>query len=97
MADCEKSNDDPEAQRCIDNARTMADPQSYLAACAVKVHLPNDNQALWKMRKALGLDPMFEDMAECHDEIRDHLRANPKAKTLVADELKQAKQRAAGR
>jgi hypothetical protein len=45
--------------------------------------LPRDNQTLWRIRTDLGMPFEYEDLDECHREIRSHLRQHPERRSLI--------------
>jgi hypothetical protein len=45
--------------------------------------LPRDNQTLWQIRADLGLPFEYEDLDECHREIRSRLRQKPEQRSLI--------------
>ena len=55
-------------------------------APAERLKLPWDNQALWKIRQAIGLEAYYEgDEKACHAEINKHLQANPEQRVKVQE------------
>lgn len=64
-------------------ARDSGDAASYIAKAAFPIKLPEDNRALWDIRLKLGLPMEYEEVADCHDEIRNVIRANPERKKVL--------------
>ena len=47
------------------------------------VKLPKDNRTLWKIRTAIGLPFEYDDLSQCHDEIKRELRKHPEKRSAL--------------
>jgi Helix-turn-helix domain len=74
---------DADVLEVIRLAEGKADAASFLTACAFKIRLPTDNRALWSVRDAVGLPTYYDDLDQCHAEIRQHLHAHPEYRAAV--------------
>ena len=87
---------DTEGMGVLIQAADKVDMAAYIGACISKIHLPTDNQDLWKLRTALGLKYTYDDLADCHEEIKAHLREHPDDRAKVSGYLDHGKRLAAG-
>lgn len=49
----------------------------------LRLTLPTDQESLWAIRRAIGLQPFYDRVKQCHDEINAKLRADPGLRAKV--------------
>lgn len=83
LGKCVKEIGPEETLTVIREAWNKADPFTWIAACAVKIKLPNDRDELWRIRDAIGLEYEYDDLKACHAEITQRLRAQPELREVA--------------
>lgn len=74
----------PDALEILRLAKHSGDAASYLAKAGFSIKLPTDNRELWELRVKLGLPMEYDNQADCHEEIRQLLRAKPELRERLA-------------
>jgi len=74
---------DADVLEVIRLAEGKADAAAFIAACAFKIRLPTDNRQLWTFRDLIGLPTYYDDLDDCHAEIRQQLREHPEFRAVV--------------
>jgi len=74
---------DADVLEVIRLAEGKADAAAFISACAFKIRLPTDNRQLWTFRDLIGLPTYYDDLDDCHAEIRQQLREHPEFRAAV--------------